>query len=269
MATAQHRLVTLAFSHYNEKARWALDWCGIPYREDRYLPGFSQLAVLGATRGRGGRADRVSTRLSTPVLITREGRALCDSTEIARWASAAIAGGDGDPGPLFPHAEVGKWVDHFGTALGPYTRLVGYYHVLRAPAAMRAMVRANVGAAQALGFRAVAPLGKRLLARSLGVTAERAARAVERVRAEVERVEQRLASRRYLVGDTFTAADLTYAALLAPALLVSASEGYGATFPDVEQLPEDARTLVDEMRARPGGQFALDMYCSHRRQRWA
>ena len=86
-----HRLVTLAFSHYNEKARWALDVCGVEYREERWMPGFSQLAVLAATKGKGGKRDDVSSRLSTPVLITSEGETIVDSTDVARWASRRIS----------------------------------------------------------------------------------------------------------------------------------------------------------------------------------
>jgi glutathione S-transferase len=158
------RLITLAFSHYNEKARWALDWCGVKYHEDRYLPGFSQLAVLAATRGRGGRADRVSTRMSTPVLVTEGGRALCDSTDIARWASATLAlGGDG---PLFPEPSVGALVDELGVELGPYVRLLAYFHVMRAPGAMDVLATENVGRGQALAFRVLAPLGRRYLTRA-------------------------------------------------------------------------------------------------------
>jgi len=33
-----HRLITLAFSHYNEKARWALDRYAVPYREEPHMP---------------------------------------------------------------------------------------------------------------------------------------------------------------------------------------------------------------------------------------
>jgi hypothetical protein len=28
-----HRLITLAFSHYNEKARWALERFAVPFQE--------------------------------------------------------------------------------------------------------------------------------------------------------------------------------------------------------------------------------------------
>ncbi|MBW2292390.1 MAG: glutathione S-transferase N-terminal domain-containing protein, partial [Deltaproteobacteria bacterium] len=35
-------LYEFSLSHYNEKARWALDYKGIPYRSRPVLPGFHQ-----------------------------------------------------------------------------------------------------------------------------------------------------------------------------------------------------------------------------------
>jgi glutathione S-transferase len=260
-----HRLVTLVFSHYNEKARWALDYCGIPYHEQRLLPGFSQLGVLVATRGRGGRADAVSTRLSAPVLLTAEGATLCDSTEIAAWASSRI--GAGGPGPLFPDPAVRELVDRFGEELGPHTRLVGYWHAFRSRTAVRTLAAKNVGPFQGLAFRAMAPFGKGFIKRGLGVTDARCRDAMDRVRAQLALVEDRLAQGPYLVGGSFTAADLTFASLMAPVLLVSRAEGYGATLPDLDQFAADAREVVAEMRATRGGRFALDMFSRYRRGR--
>jgi glutathione S-transferase len=253
-----HQLVTLAFSHYNEKARWALDWCGIGYRERGFLPGFSQVAVMVATRGRGGRADRVSSRWSTPVLIADTGETLCDSTEIAQWASQRSGR------VLFPDPEVERLVTALGTDLGPYTRLVAYFHVLRTPAMMRELAIHNVGTGQALAYRALAPLGTRWLTRKLRIDEDRAARATDKVMAQLTMIEARLARGRYLVGNEFTAADLTFAALLAPVAVVSRAEGYGAWLPEIATFPPDVQALVDEIRGRPAGQFALEMYRRHR-----
>src|SRR6185436_9191869 len=179
----KHRLVTLAFSHYNEKARWALDWCGVDYEERRFLPGFSQLGVAVATRGRGGKADKVSSRWSTPVLVTREGERLCDSTDIARWASARAGGGD--PGPLFPAPAVLDLVVALGRDLGPYTRRAAYFRAFESDAALRALAERNVGPAQATLFRALAPLAKGLIRKRLRIDEEGNRRAVERIRAEL------------------------------------------------------------------------------------
>ncbi len=68
------RLVTISFSHYCDKARWALDHAGLAYREEAHLPGFHAPAVARA----GG------TR-TTPVLVTDEG-VLPDSKDILAWA---------------------------------------------------------------------------------------------------------------------------------------------------------------------------------------
>jgi glutathione S-transferase len=265
MASSQNILVTIVFSHFNEKARWALDWMGVDYVERKYVPGFSALGVLWATRGRGGRADGHSTRLSTPVFVTRDGEELCDSTDIARWASAR--GNDGAPGPLFPEPAVGELVERFGRTIGPGTRLVAYWHVFRSETAMRTMAERNVGRAQALAFRAIAPLGTAMIKRAIGVDDAGKARALAKVRAELAFVEDLLGSRSYLVGDRFTAADLTLASLMAPALLVTRDEGFAATLCAPDELSEEARDLVAEMRASRAGRFALEMFRKHRHER--
>ena len=266
MARPRNQLITLVFSHYNEKARWALDSCGVPYEEHGYMPGFSQLGVLMATRGRGGRSDSHSSRLSTPVLITDEGQTLCDSTDIARWASRRAGKGDGDPGPLFPEPAVLELVEAFGRELGPHTRRVAYWHALRSRTALRTLAEKNVSRRQAIAFAALRPFGTALIKRGLGVTEERCRRAVARVREQLAITEARLDHGPYLVGETFTAADLTFASLFAPALLLTREEGYGATFPTIDEIGPEGRDLVTEMRASRAGRFALEMFRRHRHE---
>jgi glutathione S-transferase len=266
MARPDNRLVTIAFSHFNEKARWALDYCGVDYVERKFMPGFSHFGVMLATGGRGGKADAVSSRWSTPILVTRDGERLCDSTEIAHWASARAGGGS--PGPLFPTAEVDELVAHFGRVIGPSTRVVAYWHALRSKTAFRTLAENNVSRRQALAFRAFAPLGGLLIKRGLGIDEGRKERAIERVKKEIALVEARLEGHRYLVGDGFTAADLTFASLFSPALLVTPAEGYGAAYPTVDELSSEAKDLVAEMRATKAGKFALEMFRLHRHDRY-
>ena len=45
-------LLTIHFSHYCDKARWALERAGLPFREAAHLPIFSRLA--GLVRGEWG-----------------------------------------------------------------------------------------------------------------------------------------------------------------------------------------------------------------------
>ena len=81
------RLVTIPFSHYCEKARWALEACGVEYREEGHLPLFHVMPVKLAGGGR-----------TVPLLV--DGRTVvADSTPIIAWADAKR------PGTLLPADE--------------------------------------------------------------------------------------------------------------------------------------------------------------------
>ena len=252
------RLITLVFSHYNDKARWALELAGLPFVERPYLPGFSSLAVAMATGGRGGRADRVSSRFSTPVLRTEEGEVLSDSTDILRYADGR--GGLG----LFEAAGAGALVDHYSDQIGPYTRLAAYWLLLPQSAVLDRLAVDNVGTGQVWAFRAAAPLAKGYLRRGLGLTQARYDKALQRVRGEMDEAADRLEGQPYLAGDRFSAADLTFAAMLSPVLCVQPEEGHGAVLPPVASMDEGSQALVAELRAHPAGQHALRMYAQHR-----
>jgi glutathione S-transferase len=113
--TTTPRLITIPFSHYCEKARWALDRCGIAYEEEGHLPVFHYLATY-----------RAGARRTVPVLVDRK-TVVRDSTDIIAWADAKR------PGTLIPLASAEEALaveddldDHFG----PHTRRWSYYQLL-------------------------------------------------------------------------------------------------------------------------------------------
>src|SRR5262245_66603262 len=57
-------------SHFNEKARWALDWKGLPHRRRTYFPGPHAPAML-----------RLSGQRTTPVLVI-DGEVIAGSAAI-------------------------------------------------------------------------------------------------------------------------------------------------------------------------------------------
>ncbi|MBK7585517.1 MAG: hypothetical protein IPI67_35695 [Myxococcales bacterium] len=89
---------------------------------------------------------------------------------------------------------------------------------------------------------------------------ERAGRAVvDRV---FDEVGERLAGgKRFLVGERFTAADLTFACMAAA---LTCPRNYGVPLPTPDELPEPVRALVASYRAHPAGAFALRMFDEHR-----
>jgi glutathione S-transferase len=83
------------------------------------------------------------------------------------------------------------------------------------------------------------------------------------VREVFDSVGERLSDgRRFLVGDRFSAADLTFAALSAPMIV---PPEYGVPLPQPDELPAAMAGVVRELRSHPAGQFALDMYRRERR----
>ncbi|MEZ4367430.1 MAG: glutathione S-transferase N-terminal domain-containing protein [Kofleriaceae bacterium] len=111
------RLITIPFSHYCEKARWALDRAGLPYAEEGHPPGFSGVA-----------ARRAGGTRSVPVLVPEAGRVIADSTDILRWCDAMGSA----PSPLFPsgNADAVTLEERFdvGVGLGRAPRRVRAAH---------------------------------------------------------------------------------------------------------------------------------------------
>jgi glutathione S-transferase len=266
LAGPSMRLVTIRVSHYNERARWALDRLGVRYVEEPYMPMLHVPAVVWATRGRGGKADRVSTRMSTPVLVTGEGPPLCDSGEILRWADARFGTPETTLYPA-PHRDA---IEAFEAAVhddvGPHTRRLAYFVGLSRPEVLERLAERNVGRRQAWLFRRMYSVVMAGVSRGLKIDAAHAERSLEKLRVQVQALAPRMEGRRYLFGDRFTAADLSLACMFAPVLLPSPAEGYGATLPGIDELPPEGRELVEEMRATPVGAFCLRMFAHERRR---
>ncbi len=260
-----HKLVTIRFSHYNEKARWALDRFRVAYRELPWMPMFHIFGVVAATHGRGAaRADRASTRFSTPVLVADDGTVLRDSASIVRWASDrfAVSGEE-----LYPTDDVGELESRLHDELGPHTRRCAYFYGLDDAALMRELARRNVPRLQAALFIALRPAIGRLLNQGLNLNPDSAQRSLDRIHRFLDELEPQLAGRRFLVGDRFTAADLAFACMLAPAILPSPAEGYGGYLPPPDRIAPPAAELAREIRDRPAGRFALRLFAEERGER--
>ncbi len=232
------RLITIPFSHYCDKARWALEVCGVAYIEDGHLPLFHYAATFRAGGGR-----------TVPVLVTDDG-VLRDSTDIAAWADARR------PGALLPTDAAARTdalalEDDFDRQLGPATRRWAYAQLLPRRDADALLVR-DVPRWQQLALPLARPIAAALLRRGLNITPDGVARSRTKIDASFARVGERLRDgRRFLVGDALTIADITFAALAAPVL--APDDAVRAQLPAAE---------VDAWRATPAGQLALRLYAT-------
>lgn len=248
---SQNRLITIPPSHYCEKARWALEKTGVPYREECHPPVFHRPAV-----------KRAGGTTSTPVLVTDDG-VYPDSTDILQYLQT-IAGEGWRPYPEDPdlRKQCEDLEEHFDTKLGQHTRRLAYFYLLQNRDLFLASSLAGVGRGERLIFPIAAPAVTLFMRQGMKITATSADRSLGYIRALFSEVDGLLADgREYLVGDGFTAADLTFACMAAPAVLPAE---FGSPLPVLDEVPAEMRELIGEFRATPAGAFALRMFEEHR-----
>jgi glutathione S-transferase len=259
------RLITIRISHFNEKARWALDRCGHAYDEEAYMPMLHNLATVPTwMRHRTGAADKLSTRFSTPVLIAGD-RVIADSSAIVAFASEQAR----DPSlDLYFHPEARELEAHYSGRFGADTRRLAYWYLLPHRHLIIDFARQNVGRRQAQVFAACLPLLTPMLRKVLAIDKTHAMRSRDNVLAEFERVSRRIADGRpYLLGDRFSAADLSFAALGSVALMVGQHEGYGAWVPRLDQLAPEFAELAHSLRESAAGKLVLRLFAEQRGHR--
>jgi glutathione S-transferase len=246
------RLITIPISHYCEKARWALERTGMPYREEPHVQGIHRLA---ARRAGGGR--------TVPVLVTPDG-AIDDSTAILAWVDERTA----PEHRLFPADPVerrkleglGRRLDE---ELGPSGRRLMYVHMLAQRRLMLSFNNYGVPAWEDRALRWGWPVAIRYARRSLDIRPGVEVQDEATVWRELDFVAGLLADGRpYLSGESFGAADLTFGALSAP-LVVPAI--YGVPLPQPQVMAPGTREFVERAREHPAGRFALRLIDEQRR----
>jgi len=254
------RLHTITFSHYCEKVRWCLDRLGVPYEE---VPNVGILGVL--------LTGRSVPALEIPPGLTRIG----DSPRILRYLWGEYAGRLPSEQTWFlePTAAALELESRFDRRLGNDVRVWAYAHILeRRDLTLRSwgIEEAAIPAWQRVLLYLCTPVLRFAVRRMLGVTEERAARALERTRTAFDEVDRMLADgRRYLVGDALTFADITFASLGALAVLPPEYPGgrlLGRRL-TAEDLDPQARAEVERFRQRPAGRLILRLYREERRSR--
>lgn len=246
------RLVTIPISHYCEKARWALQRSRILFREDAHL----QLVHWFAVRRAGGKR-------TAPVLVTDEGP-ITESRDIVRWADAHRVAGI--PSLFVTQTaetrELTALEQDFDERLGPHARRWMYHHFLPEKGLLIRYGGTGTPGWQRRTLPLLMPLAAWGLRRLIDTSPEAAERSRGVVDRTFDRVAERLSDGRpFLLGERFTAADLTFAALAAAATLPAR---YGVPLPGPDEYPASARDQILAWRAHPAGQFALRLFETER-----
>jgi glutathione S-transferase len=234
-------------SHFNEKVRWALDFKRIPHIRRTlsidYLP----------------RAWWATGQVRLPILFL-DGVAIADSTRIIERLEAYRP----DP-PLYPsdaaaRARALELEDFFDEGLGPAVRtvIVGEMFLEEPDAALRTLARGMPDAARR-AMAGIAPAFRAFYRWRHDINPATIEAGRKTVLAALERIERERQPSGYLVGDHFTVADLTAAALLSPVSLPAEFP-----YPPAGSTPRTVAQYRGALASHPAFQWALDLYRTHR-----
>ncbi len=235
-------------SHYNEKARWALDYKQIAHTRRAVMPGLHMLVAL-----------RLGGGTTFPVMTLGDA-VYNDSTDIL----AALEELRPDP-PLFPddpteRARAVEIEDELDRMVGPAIRALNYQHLLLDRPAAAAFLAHGGPPSRYRMLRPIMP--------TMGV-ATRYTHSIppfgdrgplNTLSHYVELLGDWTAGREFLVGDRFSVADLTACALLAPGICPDAIPG-PAPYPAVSAA---VREIFKAFAAEPGGAWVDRTYRAHR-----
>ncbi len=210
MSNSLPTLWQIDVSHYSEKARWALAHKGIEHRRRSPLPGAHMAVALWLTRG---------AQTTFPVL-TLEGRHIGDSTTII----AALE--ERYPEPSLYPADRGQrrralaLEAFFDEELGPAIRLLVWHELGKDPERFRELMETTAPGPLARTAGVTAGYARAFTGIRFGAgSAAEAERARAKVLDALDYLEQELGENEYLVGESFSVADLTAASLFYPLVL--------------------------------------------------
>ncbi len=236
------------FSHFNEKARWGLDWKGVPHVRKSHLPG-----------PHAPRIRRLSRQPMTPVLVL-DGEVIAGSARILdaleeRFPERPLL--PADPALRRRALEI---QERFDREVGPAARTVLFSVLIDEPDYLCRIFAGHRSLPVRALYRATLPLAKGMIAKANGTTDPAGVeRAFEITRQALDLVAKEVGSRGQLVGDSFSVADLACASLLA--VLTQPPH------PDMkrpEPLPERIEALLARFAQHPAVQWVLDQYRLHR-----
>jgi len=236
-----------AISHFTEKARWALDWKGIPHA--RRMLSLDYPIRCGLRTG----------QLRLPILF--------DSGRVVRGSSAIIAHLEARqpepalyPGDAAERARALELERCFDEELGPHIRAVVVDLIFRhGPVATAEVFGMQQSENQKAAFRALFPVLKRFYIWRHDMAGERIALGRNQVDRALDRLEREIGPSGYLVGGRFSVADLAAAALFYP---IAMPVEYPYTFPAVYS--EAVAPLLERIEGRRARSWVREIYQRHR-----
>lgn len=226
------KLYQFAISHYCEKVRWALDYKGINHETVNLLPGQHIKTI-----------HRLTGRESSVPVIDHDGQVVQGSARILDYLDETFPEHPLTPDDPVEREQALAWERRLDEEAGPAIRCYSYHHFLKRPKVVVPMLAAGTPFYNrillSLAFSRVDEVMRNWM-KINEKTAEQSRLTMEGLLAELEQI---YGSRSFLVGDRFSRADLTAAALFAPMFQPAQ---YPVPWPKAKRIPKDIQAWLDQ-----------------------
>lgn len=241
-------LIQFPRSHFNEKARWALDLKRVPHTRRSLLPG-----------PHAGTVKKLTGQTMVPV-VGFGGHWVHGSAQIIdelerRFPEPALY--PSDPQLRQRALDIQR---HFDEDVAAHIRRSLFAAMLDEPAYIVSVFAGHRSLPVRLAYRATFPLAKGMMTKSMNLADPAAIEEAARVTAEaLEFVLKESGPEGYLVGDSFSVADLTAAAILAPA-----ADPPDSPMCKPRPMPPNSRAWLERWADHPGCDWVRQIYAKHR-----
>jgi len=193
-------LYTFSLSHFSEKIRWALEESRVPFTEVAWTPVFHFPRALRS----GG--------VTVPI-VEHDGKRVRDSTRILHWLIDRY-----QPTHLLPEDLSSFWaIEERFDEIGDHVTRYAYSESLTNARVVVPLWTIDASPREGRFIRRQYPVIRWVFARRLRLNARNVAHSRSIIESGLTWLEARVsATKPYLVGERFTYADITAAALLAP-----------------------------------------------------
>lgn len=234
-------------SHFNEKARWTLELKGVPHQRISLLPGPHLWTMRKLTPGNS----------AVPVLRD-SGQVIAGSAQIIEHLEARFPEPTLHPEDPALRERALAIQSEFDDEVGPAVRLALFFEAMDGGFAT-ASFAADKGALTRLLYRSIFPAVHPVMRSQMGIDAESAATARERVARGLDFVAKESQESGYLVGDRFSVADLCCASLL---MLCVEVEDVGGP---PKHRSDATRAWLARWADHPGSEWVREIFRRHRR----
>ncbi|MBZ2169212.1 glutathione S-transferase family protein [Marinobacter sp. F4216] len=227
------KLYQFAISHYCEKVRWALDFKGLKYQTVTLLPGQHIKTIRQLTRGKTS---------SVPVL-EHDGHVVQDSPKILDYLDETFPDNPLTPADPELREQALAWEQRLDAEAGPAVRCYAYHHFLKRPKVVIPMLAAGTPFYNRYLLSLIFSRVEEMMRQWMKInekTSEQSRLVMEQLLTDLTEAYQ---NSPFLVGDSFTRADLTASAMFSPMFQPAA---FPVPWPKPEKIPADVSGWLNQ-----------------------